>query len=99
MGMYLLTTTFGSGELDSPEHLEKDSAARPAYRAAAPSFAVISSYKLSGDKTIDVVEADSADEAQAGADAIAAATGTQTEIEPIVHYNSHLASLQAGASG
>jgi hypothetical protein len=95
MGMYLLTTTFGSGELDSRGCLEKDRAARPAYRAAAPSFAVISSYKLSGDKTIDVVEAASTDEAEAGARAIADATGTKTAIEPIINYNSHLASLEA----
>lgn len=99
MSLFLLTTTFGPGELDSPDHLEKDRAARPAYRAAAPSFAVIASYKLSSsDTTIDFVEADSAAEAEAGAKAIADATGTQTTIEEITHYNSHLASLEAQAS-
>jgi hypothetical protein len=97
LSLYLLTTKFAAGELDSPDILEKDRAARPAYRAKAPSFTVISSYRTSNDTTIDIVSADSDEEAKAGAAAIADATGTETKIEEITNYNEHLAAVEAQA--
>ena len=93
MNLYLVTTTFPAGLLESRGLLEKVGTARSAYRSAARSYHIVSSYKIAADKTIDIVEAASKSEAEAGAKAIAVATGTSTEVVEITPYNRHLASL------
>ncbi|SDD78936.1 hypothetical protein [Actinokineospora iranica] len=93
MGLYLLTTKFPPGLLEGSDLLAKSSGVRRAYREAAPSFFVTASYQTSEDTTIDIVEADSAEDAEAGAAAIADATGTEIQVAAITTYNRHLASL------
>lgn len=93
MPHFLLTTTFPDGVLESKDFLKIAGAARPAYRSAAPSFHIVSSYKVGANKTIDIVEATSAAEAKKGADAIAKATKTSCEVVEARSYNNHLASL------
>ena len=73
MQLYMLTTTFPSGLLESPEFLSRDGKAREAYRAAAPMFEILSSYKIDSDKTLDIVQAANDAEAKKAADAIAQA--------------------------
>ena len=96
MSLYLLTTEFPDGLLESGDLVDKAGTARSAYRGAAPSFVIVASYKVSNDTTIDIVEADSDAEADAAAKAIADATGTRTDVAGITRYNSHLAALESG---
>jgi hypothetical protein len=91
---FLLTTQFAPGELKSPDLLRKADAARQAYRQASlPSFYIVSSHVVSGDRTVDIVEADSVNEVEEAAAAIAKATDTKVSIDEMTPFSRVLTSL------
>lgn len=98
MQLYMLTTTFPNGMLESREFVNTNGKARQAYRDATPSFEILASYKIGSDKTMDIVQAASDSEAHQAANAIAEATATKVELNQITTYNAHMSKLRASAA-
>jgi hypothetical protein len=96
MSLFMVTTKFPHGLLHSPDLVGKVKAAHEGYRAAAPSFDIVSSYKIDAETTIDFVEAESEDDARKAGIAIANATGTHVKVAPVQTFRSHLRSLRTG---
>ena len=96
MNLFMVTTKFPHGLLHSSELAGKVKAAHEGYRKAAPSFDIVSSYKIDADTTIDIVEADTEEEARKAIAAIMHATGTHVNIAPIQTFRSHMRSLRTG---
>ena len=96
MSLFMVTTKFPHGLLHSPDLVGKVKAAHESYRAAAPSFDIVSSYKIDAETTIDIVEADTEDEARKAVAAIAHATGTHVNMAPVQTFRSHMRSLRTG---
>ena len=92
---FMMTTNFPGSMLESEECLNQVRIAHQAYRSAAPSFDILCSYKVDSNTAVDIVEADSEDEAQAAATAIAEATKTSIDLVPVTPFRVHLRSLRS----
>ncbi len=93
MNLFLLTTKYPGSLLESKEILTKQNGIRAAYHEAAPTFYILSSYKVDQETTIDIVEAESIAEAKKAANAISRLTDTKIDVSPLTPYHRHLQSL------